>query len=240
MNDIKTITEWHTPATDYEIQSYGEAQIYRVKYKGYYHGNYVTDPDGGGPYNMYRCPKAIPVTTLDIEGETWMVDDPPHWWRIQQHAATYHGHVLVAGLGLGLIVWALNMNPQVKRITVVERNLDVINMVGSLVPKQKLLIIHHGDFFNLPIFRHDKYDGVFFDLFVGEGLALFGKALRVMAELRKEYPSADPIHILGFSTEMLRQVSDEIYNEDRRGELLMLQREMDAKKKRKRREVGKR
>lgn len=37
-----------------------------------------------------------------------MVDDPPHFWSMQDYTRKSIGNVLVAGLGLGLVTHELN------------------------------------------------------------------------------------------------------------------------------------
>lgn len=66
---------------------------------------------------------------LGLDGDEITVDEPAHWWAMLEHARHFRGQVLVAGLGLGLIVHALAANPPVRKITVVERDRDVIEAV---------------------------------------------------------------------------------------------------------------
>lgn len=133
-----------------------------------------------------------------------MVDDVAHWWSIQEHAALYEGHVLVAGLGLGLIVYALAANPKVKSITVIEREPDVIELVGHHLPKCKIVCADWDKYK-----PRKKFDGVFFDLFVGEGKELFPFAVVRMIELRERFPAAT-CRILGFPNETLLRAADQV------------------------------
>jgi hypothetical protein len=177
------LTSWSTPATQYPSKRLGKAEITSTKYNGLH--------DAYGIRKPYKA-RNLTIRVLTIDGEVWMVDDPPHWWSIQDRAASLSGHVLCAGLGLGLIVHALHTNPKVSRITVVERERDVIDLVGPLLPQEKLEIVH-DDFWNW----RGKVDGVFFDLFVGDGRELVGHALRAYILLFEQFGDI-PIHILGF------------------------------------------
>ena len=96
-----TLTTWKTPATAYPEARVGKAEIKTLRYRGIYHAY------GLQGHRFFRAVN-LPIRSLAIEGETWMVDDPPHWWAMEDHARFYQGHVLVAGLGLGLIVHTLH------------------------------------------------------------------------------------------------------------------------------------
>lgn len=129
------IREWKTPATDYPEKEFGSAKIVHGFYNwGHFH-NY-----GVNGYTFFRVVKQIPVTTLEIKDDkgiwqTWMVDDPPHWWSMQDYARNSSGRVLVAGLGLGLVTGELLKNVDVNSVTVVEINKDVIGLISPLLPE---------------------------------------------------------------------------------------------------------
>lgn len=61
----------------------------------------------------------------------WMTDLPVEQRQHDSLLRTATGHVLVGGLGLGYAVVALSMKPRVKSITVIEKNADVIALVGD-------------------------------------------------------------------------------------------------------------
>lgn len=145
-SEVIKISEWKTPATDYPEKQVNSAKIVHGFYNyGYFH-NY-----GVRGYKYFEVTKQIPVTSLEIKDEkskiwyTWMVDDPPHFWSMQDYARNSIGRVLVAGLGLGLVVYELldnvtNINnsnmlskmlSDVDSITVVERNEDVFAAVAK-------------------------------------------------------------------------------------------------------------
>ena len=197
-----TLTTWKTPATAYPEARVGKAEIKTLCYRGIYHAY------GLCGHRFYQA-KNLSIRSLAIEDETWMVDDPPHWWAMEDHARFYQGHVLVAGLGLGLIVHALTNNDQVERITVVERERDVIDLVRPHLPQEKL-VIEHGDFWDWD--WDGQVDGVFFDLFVGDGAALRFEALRTYIHLVQRFPR--PIRIHGFNNDYLDSLGRSICNEE--------------------------
>ena len=165
---------------------------------------------GVNDFSLVEAKKKFPVTTLKIANKTCMVDDPPHYLGMIEHSMAYHGHVLCAGLGLGLIVHALNCNPDVTRITVVEREQDVIDLVQPCLPQDKLTILH-GDFWDLAdwytLAEESKPDGVFYDLFVGDGAALYPQAIPVWIQLSEQYPGTVR-RIFGFPNDSLQQLDD--------------------------------
>lgn len=174
----------------------------KVRVSSYQYGAGYYDMYGVRGYSLVQCLKPIRVTNLKIRGQVWMVDDPAHWYAMQEHAEKYSGHVLCAGLGLGLIVYALNTNPRVTKITVIEREKDVIKMIKPWLPKEKLQVLH-GDFWDLEQWVMDPVNGVLFDLFVGNGRELMTQAIRVRIMLREKFPKADVIRIHGFNNEQM-------------------------------------
>lgn len=161
---IIDISEWETPATNYPITNVGTARIIRSKYqKGLYH-NY-----GVNRFDYFQVTKPISVTALQIKNEKWedwMVDDPPHWWSMQNYARNSTGRVLVAGLGLGLVTHQLLDSVDIDSITVIEINEDVINLISPLLPKAenvKLEIIS-DDFYKFINETKDPFDRIIIDL----------------------------------------------------------------------------
>lgn len=64
------------------------------------------------------------------------------------------GHVLVIGLGLGVAVQMLIDKPEITRITVLEKDPDIIRLTGNYyrVESTKVHIIQ-GDAFDYPVYR---------------------------------------------------------------------------------------
>jgi hypothetical protein len=199
---VKVIDSLETPASSYPRKKLGVAEIKTARYtEGVY------DCYGVGGFAYYKTIKPLKVAVLKIKGKIWMVDDPPHWWAMQEHAQHYSGVVICAGLWLGLIVHALHANPKVTRITVIEREQDVIDLVRPLLPKGKVEILH-GDFWDMDGFytlTGKMPDGVFYDLFVGKGKELQPAAMRVWFELHERFPgTVRRIH--GFNNEQFQSL----------------------------------
>ena len=103
-------------------------------------------------------------------------------------------------LGLGLIVHALAANSNVTQITVIEREKDVIDLVTPLVPAVEIV---HGDFWQ---WDGPTPDGVFFDLFVGNGRDLVPDALRAYVQMSQWLRGAH-IRIHGFNNDFFHRLS---------------------------------
>jgi len=79
------------------------------------------------------------------------------------------GHVLVAGLGLGMMIWPLlAKRPALSSLVIVEKNLDVIRLVTPHLPGDLRLVIVPADIFKWSPRRWDpcwpKFDTVYFDI----------------------------------------------------------------------------
>lgn len=154
------VNEWN--ATNYPEKKVGNVEIKIVHYtKGLYRMENVKG------YEYLEVKRKIRVTTLKINNETVMVDDPLHWIGMEELAYHSVGNVCVAGLGLGLIVHHLINNQNIESIDIFEINKDVIDLISPLLPKDKRINIINDNFFTEP-FRQKKYDTIIIDLWVGE------------------------------------------------------------------------
>jgi len=189
-SSILTLDYWTTPASNYPRQRVGDAEIATHRCaRGIY------ECYGVGGFALFEAIKPLSITNLKIRRRVWMVDDPPHWLAMMEHARQYHGHVVCAGLGLGLIVHALAQNRAVNKITVVEINPDVIRMVKPLVPECEVVQAHFWDWSGKP-------DGVLYDLFTGKGRDLLDSAIAVYMGLKAKFPKS-VIRIHGFNNDAL-------------------------------------
>jgi len=97
-----------------------------------------------------------------------------------------HGNILIAGLGIGLIILPLLKDKDVKKITVVEKEQDVINLVykhiKKLDKKNKMEVIH-DDILTLNLPKEKKFDVIYFDIWNN----VCGDNYSVMKMLRKRF-----------------------------------------------------
>lgn len=128
-----------------------------------------------------------------------------------------HGHVMIAGLGLGMILRPIAEKPEVKSITVLEKEPDVERMVADhyadLVASGKLRI----RLANVFHWRPDRqFDFVYHDIWPDVG----PKNLKAFEVLRKKYaPFAKEQHFWAEDLCLrMKQQEDELFNllEERR------------------------
>jgi hypothetical protein len=80
-------------------------------------------------------------------------------YDIIQHA---HGDILIAGLGIGMILYALSKIVDVKSVTVIENNKSVIDMVWPHLKLPSNFNVFHEDIFKFETKK--KYDVIYFDI----------------------------------------------------------------------------
>lgn len=107
-----------------------------------------------------RYPVDIELTILKEGEKLWMSDSPSEISDMEQLSEWAKGHVFVAGLGLGLLVHTLALKDEVTKITVVEINQDVINLVKPTLP-EKVTVVHQD--FKLYLAMNDQTQ---FDYFI--------------------------------------------------------------------------
>lgn len=74
------------------------------------------------------------------------------------------GDVLIGGLGIGMIILAIQDNPEVKSITVIEKNQEVIDMVASQLNFNEKVKIICADVFEWKPETGVKYDVSYMDI----------------------------------------------------------------------------
>lgn len=138
---------------------------------GSFHGNRFTPP---GTY-----------TRLTRNGFLIMSDTPD---EMRDHLSPVHyaqGHILINGLGLGMVLNACLVKPEVEKATVIEMSEDVINLVG---PHYKQLFgdrveIIHASAFDYKPPKEVRYGMVWHDIW-GD---LCSDNLEEMARLHRKY-----------------------------------------------------
>lgn len=73
-----------------------------------------------------------------------------------------HGNVLIGGLGIGLILLAIQDKEEVKQIMVVEKHKEVIELVGSQLPLNEKVKIVNADVFDYK--PTQKYNTIYMDI----------------------------------------------------------------------------
>lgn len=100
---------------------------------------------------------------LKVNGTLMMSDTSMEHSTNREVVRQSHGHVLIAGLGLGMILHPILAKHEVLSVTVIEKFPDVIALVGPTVKNDKLTIIE-GDIYEWKPAKDTKYDTIYFDI----------------------------------------------------------------------------
>ena len=102
--------------------------------------------------SFFNNGRGVPVgtyTALKVKGHLIMSDTPN---EIRDHFSIIENardHVLLNGLGIGMVLQAIIEKPEVTQVTVIESSKEVITLVGSFYQEKygdKLTIIHADAF----------------------------------------------------------------------------------------------
>lgn len=75
-----------------------------------------------------------------------------------------YGDVLIGGLGIGMIIMAIQLHDKVKSITVIEKNQEVIDLVASQLPFNDKVRIINADVFEWKPERGQRFDCIYMDI----------------------------------------------------------------------------
>lgn len=98
-------------------------------------------------------------------GSTLVMSDTPS--EIRDHrdfVLMARGHVLVTGLGLGVVTNALALKDRVEHVTVIEKSADVIKLVGPFFKDNSKVTIIHADAFTWQPPRGARFDCAWHDI----------------------------------------------------------------------------
>jgi hypothetical protein len=113
--------------------------------------------------------KAGKIAQLFVGNHMMMSDTPMERDTNKDFLDYARGHVLIAGLGLGVVLPPLLAQKFVKSVTVVEKSAGVIELVEPHVrtllgSKAKKLTVVEGDIFTWRAPRGARYDTIYFDI----------------------------------------------------------------------------
>ena len=192
---ILDIDNWNTPASGYTNAQVGNYRLRRGETLTALHGRQDID------HLVYHNTK-IPIAITHLEefrdGEwyDWMVDDPANYIAMVKYGRDSSGHVLTAGLGLGLVAHELVKNDKVDSVTIIERNEDVIYLTAKYLPNGVNLI--QGDFWEYIKSSDIKFDTIIADIWASRNI--FEQQEPFLTEimprffmLRNKYPEAKSV-----------------------------------------------
>ena len=99
---------------------------------------------------------------LWLNGKIMMSDAPMEHRTNSDFVCSAHGDVLIGGLGLGMIVLAIQDESKVSSITVIEKSPNVIAAIRPQLPLNSKVEIIEGDVFTYKPKR--KYDCIYMDI----------------------------------------------------------------------------
>lgn len=99
---------------------------------------------------------------LLVNGTLMMSDTPMEQRTNRQVIRQAHGHVLIAGLGLGMILHPIAAKPEVTKVTVVEMSPDVVKLVGPYLPKKVEVV--EADIFEWKPVKGTKFSTIYHDI----------------------------------------------------------------------------
>lgn len=103
-------------------------------------------------------------TKLSRNGSIIMSDMPMEYRSSAEFLEEAYGDVLIAGLGLGLNIIALQEKSEVNSITVVEKHEEVIDLVYPYLPLKKKCTVICSDIFDYVPPPTHKFQTMYFDI----------------------------------------------------------------------------
>ena len=126
--------------------------------------------------------KSFSYLALTQGNNVWMSLNPNEIETMEPFINKGKGNVLVLGLGMGYVPFMLSLKNEVKSITIIEKDIEVINIFNKLIypsfPKKEKIKIIQGDAISYTNKQKDTgYEYIFADLWHDpeDGLELFVK-----------------------------------------------------------------
>lgn len=116
-----------------------------------------------------------------------VMDDSPQ--ELKQHLPIWmnaKGHILKTGLGLGCVVRGLLTKPAVTKISVIEIDKDIIDIVGKEFSGNDKVKIYHGDALTFDLDLLDAVDYAWHDIWTPENEGLQLEHGRLLLKYREK------------------------------------------------------
>ncbi len=175
------------------IKDSGKNKKYTLKYINYYPYQLFAYDDikmqGHEEFSQigYFVSK-FPYLALTQGNNIWMSLNPNEIETMKPFINKGKGHVLVLGLGMGYVPYMLSLKKEVKSITIIEKDKDVIELFSKLiwpkfVNKEKIKIIKDDAIKYVE--KNHQYDYIFADLWHDpeDGLPLFVSLKRINKDI---------------------------------------------------------
>lgn len=120
-------------------------------------------------------PERFPYPTVLEDGREWMTLAPVEIETMRRPIAEAKGDVLTFGLGMGYYAFHVCLKPEVKRLTIVEKDAELIRLFRELIlpqfpGKEKIRIVCADAYeFLEKTYRPEQFDSVFCDFWRDAG-----------------------------------------------------------------------
>ncbi len=140
---------------------------------------FTVDEHGARMHNMreHRRVRVGEYTKINVGRSLWMSDTDSERWDHYWITRDAHGHVLITGLGMGLVVGAMLCRESVQSITVIEQHPDVVTLVAPLmhalsveIRGENIVTVHEADAYTWKPSEDDRkrgYDTIWHDIWIG-------------------------------------------------------------------------
>lgn len=136
-------------------------------------------------------------TRLMYRGQVIMSDTDMEKRTNQEFVMNAHGDVVIGGLGIGLILMAIQDKEDVRTITVLERSKEIIQMVGEQLPLNEKVKIIETDVFEWKPSEKDCFNTIYMDIwaYINEDV-YYNEMLPLIEKYQSYLNDKDPNSIL--------------------------------------------
>lgn len=111
---------------------------------------------------LFNAPPPGRYARLTIDGKLYMSDTPMEKHTNTKFVKQAFGDVLIGGLGLGMVLLAIQGKPSVRSITVVEKYPEIIELIGNQLPLNSKVSLVCGDIYTYT--PSAVYDVIYLDI----------------------------------------------------------------------------
>lgn len=179
------------------------AEVVPQGVKGRASVQHVTVDAGGGRtacyvYGEFKAPSPpgtyVSLCVRNDTGESQLMMSDFHYERATCVEVVWraHGHVLIAGLGLGMILHPMLKKQEVRSIIVIEKYQDVVDLIAPTLPPSRKLSIVRDDIFQWMPPRGNRYDVIWFDIWTDIEACRLGEMRQLHRRFRPYLNDSNP------------------------------------------------
>lgn len=126
-------------------------------------------------------------TRLMYRGQVIMSDTNMEKRTNLEFVRNAYGNVVVGGLGIGLILMAIQDKEDVRTITVLEKSKEIIQMVGEQLPLNKKVKIIQADVFEWEPKESDCFNTIYMDIWTYINQDIYFNQMEPLIEKYQRY-----------------------------------------------------